>query len=233
MRRPPVALLVPAVVLVSGVCVLFLLTFFPKADWESPYLVRGAGETGAANLVAGVYLNYRLYDTLFEVLVFAVAVIGVRYYLVGKEERESAPSIPESQVVRTSADLLFSPLLLIGVYLVLFGHLSPGGGFAGGVVGGSGLLLCAIGLGGDVIARRFHEQALERVEWVILGVVLIFLLAPSIFGAAPGTDLLPKGKVGMAASGGAILIYNILIGIKVFIGTWVVIYYFTRHRGEV
>ncbi len=233
MRRPPIALLVPAVILVAGACVLFLLTFFPRADWESPYLVRGAGETKAANLVAGVYLNYRLYDTLFEVLIFAVAVIGVRYYLVGKEERGSAPSILESQVVRTSADLLFSPLLLIGVYLVLFGHLSPGGGFAGGVVGGSGLLLCAIGLGGEVIARRFHEQGLERVEWVILGAFLVLLLVPAVFGAAPGTDLLPKGRIGELASGGTIPVYNVLIGIKVFIGTWVVIYYFTRHRGEV
>ncbi len=233
MRKPPAALLVLALVLVLGACALFLLTFFPKADWDSPYLVRGAEETKAANLVSGVYLNYRLYDTLFEVLIFAVAVIGVRYYLVGREEGESAPSIPESQVVRTSADLLFSPLLLIGVYLVLFGHLSPGGGFAGGVVGGSGLLLCAIGLGGEVIARRFHEQALERAEWVILGVFLLLLLIPSFFGIAPGTDLLPKGEIGAMASGGTIPIYNVLIGIKVFIGTWVIIYYFTRHRGEV
>lgn len=233
MSRPPLALLIPAVLLALGVLALFLFTFFPSGEPVSPYLARdAAGETGAANLVAGVYLNYRLYDTLFEVLVFAVAVIGVRYYLVGQKEG-AAPPIPESPVVRTAADLLFSPLLLIGVYLVLFGHLSPGGGFAGGVVGGSGLLLCAIGLGGEVIARRFHETALERTEWLILAGFLLLLLVPVLFGAAPGTDLLPQGTVGNPVSGGTIVIYNILIGAKVFIGTWVVIYYFTRHRGEV
>ena len=232
MRRPSLALLIPAVVLVFGMCILFFLTFFPYSPQESPYPARAATETGAANLVTGIYLNYRLYDTLFEVLVFAVAVIGVRYYLVGQKEGTASP-IPNSHVVRTSADLLFSPLLLIGVYLVLFGHLSPGGGFAGGVVGGSGLLLCAIGLGGEVVARRFHEALFERAEWVILGVFLLLIIVPALFGRAPGADLLPTGRIGNLASGGTIVFYNLLIGAKVFIGTWVVIYYFTRHRGEV
>ncbi len=233
MRRPPLSLFLSALVLVGSACVLFIIAFFPVTIAPSPYLPREAHNTGAANLVAGVYLNYRLYDTIFEVLVFAVAVIGVRYYLIGQNAADKMAEIPESQVVRTSADLLFSPLLLIGAYLVLFGHLFPGGGFAGGVVGGSGLLLCVIALGGDVVARRFHEPLLERFEWGILAMIFIFALVPVLFGLSPFTDLLPKGQAGKLASGGSIPIYNLLIGIKVFTGTWVIIYYFTRHRGEV
>ncbi len=232
MRRPPLSLLIPALILVIGMAILFAVTFFPVSIAPTPYLARETRDTGVANLVAGVYLNYRLYDTIFEILVFAVAVIGVRYYLTGKEQATVA-AVPESQAVRTSADLLFSPLLIIGFYLILFGHLFAGGGFAGGVVGGSGLLLCAIALGGDVVARRFHESVLERFEWGILATILIFALAPAWFGATPFTDMLPPGRVGDLASGGSILIYNVLIGIKVFTGTWVIIYYFTRHRGEV
>jgi multicomponent Na+:H+ antiporter subunit B len=197
------------------------------------YLASGTSDTGAANLVSAIYLNYRLFDTLFEILVFSVAVLGVRFYLVGREEEESVDSIPESGIVRTSADLLFPLILLIGIYLTLLGHLSPGGGFSGGVVAGSGLLLCAVAVGADVVGQRFHETLLERLEWGVLLVILLVGLLPLLFHRLPLVDLLPRGKVGRLISGGAIPLYNILIGGKVFIGTWVIIHYFLRHRGEI
>ena len=187
------------------------------------------------NLVSAIYLNYRLYDTLFEILVFSVAVLGVRFYLVGRgrDKAEAIEHIPESQVVRTSADLLFPLILLLGIYLALFGHLAPGGGFSGGVVASSGLLLCAVALGADAVAHRFHEPAFERLEWVILLAILFLAVFPIALRHVPLSDLLPQGRAGSMLSGGSILFYNVLIGLKVFIGTWVVIQYFLRHRGEI
>jgi len=235
MRRTVIVVL--ALLLVSGFCALLFLTSGydgAPGNARNPYLDMGASETGAANLVSGIYLNYRLYDSLFELLIFSMAVLGVRFYLNADEEREpSVMRIDESPVVRIAADLLFGPILMIGAYLIVFGHLSPGGGFSGGAVGGTALLLCAAALGAEVVARRFHEQIIEQIEWGILLVILTFAIAPIFAGRLPLSDLLSPGRVGTLLSGGTIPIHNLLIGIKVFIGTWVIIYSFISHRGEI
>ncbi len=223
--------------LVGGFCgLLFLTSGYDGEPREifNAYLVEGASATGAANLVSGIYLNYRLYDSLFELLVFSMAVLGVRFYLDAHEgNKPSVAIVAESPVVRVAADMIFGPILLIGVYLVIFGHLSPGGGFSGGAVGGTALLLCATALSAEVVARRFHEQSLEKIEWAILLIIFILGISPIFFGYAALTDFLPVGEAGTMLSGGTIPIYNVLIGVKVFIGTWVVIYSFVRHRGEI
>jgi multicomponent Na+:H+ antiporter subunit B len=158
----------------------------------------------------------------------------VRFYRNADENKKpSVARVAESPVVRIAADLLFGPIIMIGLYLIVFGHLSPGGGFSGGAVGGTGLLLCAAALGAEVVARRFHEQIIEQIEWGILLVIISFALAPVLFGHSPLTDLLPAGRAGSLPSGGTIPVHNVLIGIKVFIGTWVIIYSFIRHRGEI
>lgn len=236
MRRVPTGMVLYAIFLVTCFCGIIAVTFGYRGAVEgigAAYLSQGAVETGAANLVAAIYLNYRLYDTLFEILVFSVAVLGVRFYLVRRGNEEAVERIPESQVLRTSADLLFPLIFLIGIYLALFGHLSPGGGFSGGVVAGTALLLCAVALGADVVGRRFHEAVLERFEWGILLAIIILTLLPVALRQLPLTDLLPPGRVGAMMSGGSILLYNLLIALKVFIGTWVIIHYFVRHRGEI
>jgi len=236
MRRASIVVVLSAVLLVISFCGVLVVSFGyrgPVTDAAGKYAPRAVEETGAVNLVSAIYLNYRLYDTLFEILIFSVAVLGVRFYLIGRGKEEAVERIPESQVVRTSADLLFPIILLIGIYLTLSGHFSPGGGFSGGVVAGTGLLLCAVALGSNVVGRRFREVSLERLEWTILLAILFLAVFPIALQFVPLTDLLPQGKAGSMLSGGSILIYNVLIGLKVFIGTWVVIHYFLRHRGEI
>jgi len=235
MRRTAIAIF--AILLVSGFCTLVFLTSGyqgPRGSADNPYLAAGASETGAVNLVTGIYLNYRLYDSLFELLIFSIAVLGVRFYLNTDESKKpSVERVAESPVVRIAADLLFGPIIMIGLYLIVFGHLSPGGGFSGGAVGGTGLLLCATALGAEVVARRFHEQIIEQIEWAILLAILLFAIDPVFFGYTPLTDLIGPGEAGTLFSGGTIPIHNVLIGVKVFIGTWVIIYSFIRHRGEI
>lgn len=236
MRRVSPAFVAVAFLLVACMCTAVVVLFDykgPTPDAGAPYLRQAARDTGAANLVAGIVFDYRFYDTLFEILVFAVAVLGVRFYLAQVEPSAAAEQIPESRIVRISADLLFGPILLLGIYLVLHGHLSPGGGFAGGTVAGTGLLLCAVALGADVVAIRFHETLLERLEWLILLAILLVALVPALLGLAPLTGLLPRGTVGQPASAGPVLLLNVLVGAKVFIGAWAVTYAFSRHRGEI
>ena len=236
MTRRPSARSLAAAVLVAAFCITVGVSFrFRPLDAPivGSLYVQEAEKTGAANLVSAIYLEVRLYDTLFELLVFSVAVLGVRAHLHRRGTEEPASAIPESHVIRASADLLFPFLLLLGLYLTAFGHLTPGGGFSGGVVAASGLLLCAITLGGAEVARRVRERKLERAQWGIPLIFLALAVIPSVFGFPPFTDLLPKGEIGRVASGGSIPLHNLLVSVMVFAGSWLVVHAFIWHRGEI
>jgi len=234
-RHVPLRLLLPALLLVGAFCAAVWVTFdYPGPDRHAADdWVDAARLTGAVNVVSAIYLNVRLLDTLLEVLVFSVAVLGVRFYLRERGHVETVDSIPESHVLRLSSDLLLPVILLLGIQLTAYGHLAPGGGFSGGVAAGTGLLLAAIALGADAVARRFHEGALAHLEWAVLLCALFLAAFPVAFGRPPLSDLLPPGTPGGLASGGSILLYNVLIGVKVFIGTWIMLHHFILHRGEV
>jgi len=203
----------------------------PDPTDSERYLARALEETGASNRVAGIYLNYRLLDTLLELLVFSVAVLGVRHYLQ-QSEGMSLPALSESEVVQTAVSFLAPLALLLCAFFAIFGHISPGGGFAAGVIAASGLLYVAIAYGMKTMEARLNPGRLALAEKAILLILLAFVLAPAAFGRIPLSDLLPKGTPGQLLSGGSILVYNILIAMKVFIGAWAVIAAFAQHRGE-
>jgi len=219
------------VVAFAGLVALTYINSHPNPADSQHYLTRALEETGASNRVAGIYLNYRLLDTLLEVLVFSVAVLGVRHYLQ-QSEGMSLPALSESEVVQTAVSFLSPLALLLCTFFAIFGHISPGGGFAAGVIAASGLLYVAIAYGMKATETRLKPERLASAEKAILLLLLAFVLAPAAFGRIPLSDLLPKGTPGQLLSGGSILIYNILIAAKVFIGAWVVIAAFAQHRGE-
>jgi len=234
-RRTPLGLVLAAILFVTGFCVLILAEFGFQGPSEpaSSAWIEAARETGAVNVVSAIYLNTRLFDTVLEVLVFAVAVLGVHFYLTTRGRPEPVESIPESSVVRIAANLLLPLILLVSIYIVLHGHISPGGGFSGGVIAGTGLLLTAIALGTRTVAARFGPHLLERLEWGALLGILLLAAIPALLARPPLSDLLPPGTPGRIASGGSILLYNGLIGVKVFIGSWVIVRHFVDHRGEI
>ncbi len=217
-------------------CVIVWTGFdYARGDAPDPSAWEQAARTlGVRNVVSGIYLGTRFFDTLLEVLVFAVAVLGVRFYLaVPDSADESTAPIPESHVVRVSANILLPLVLLIGLFVTINGHISPGGGFSGGAIAASGLLLVALALGGDGISERFHDERFERIEWGMVLALLALALLPVLFALPPLSNLLPSGRLGTLSSGGNVPLYNVLIGIKVFIASWVIIHHFLRHRGEI
>jgi len=219
------------VVAFAGLVTLIYVDSSPDPSDSQQYLIRALEETGASNRVAGVYLNYRLLDTLLEVLVFSVAVFGVRHYLHQSKSIE-LPDLSESEVVQTAVSLLSPLALLLCTFFAIFGHISHGGGFPAGVIAASGLLYMAIAHGMKATEIRLNSNRLASAEKAILLLLLAFVLAPAAFGRLPLNDLLPKGTPGQLLSGGSILIYNILIAANVFIGSWLVIAAFAQHRGE-
>ncbi|UCF09427.1 MAG: hypothetical protein JSW65_05005 [Candidatus Bipolaricaulota bacterium] len=218
----------------AAFCAVVLLRFGGGGETaaEAVRAIALTEATGAANRVAAVVLDVRLYDTLFELFAFAMAVLGVRLFL-RTSRVASAETIAESHVVRRAAQVLLPPALLLGIYLAIFGHLSPGGGFSGGAVAATGLLLVTVALGADALARRFRDCWLERLEGLVLVVILVLVLLPITWAAPVASNALPPGRPGRLPSGGLIPIYSLLISLKVFAGAWAVIHYFVRHRGEV
>lgn len=189
------------------------------------YLQRGFELENVSNAVFGVYGMFRFYDTLFELMIFSTAVLGITIFSDLETPASSGSTkLIESHVVTASASFLYPIMAVFGFYLAFSAHLGPGGGFAAGVIGGSGILLLALSRGVDETGRRFHEDTMKRVEYM----VLVFALLAGVAGM-----LYPEATYSNLSGVGVIIAVNMAIGMKVFIGTWAILHFFVKHRGEV
>lgn len=186
-------------------------------------------ETGAhpniSNAVYSIYGVHRFYDTLLELLIFSTAVLGISIF----SDLEVSPgstsvALVESHVVNASASFLYPLIGLFGVFLAYSAHQGPGGGFAGGVISGTGVLLLAVASGAEHIGKRFYEKRMKKVEFLIL----LTLVLAAIFGL-----FFPSEMYKNLYSLPNIIGVNILIGAKVFIGTWAILHFFVQHRGRI
>ncbi len=120
-------------------------------------------------------------------------------------------------IVQTITALLIGFIMLFGFYVILTGHLSPGGGFAGGVICAAGLLLVVLAFGADAVRQRMgHNMA---VLWEGLGA--IGFLAVALLGFITGTFFahFVRHDVGFKLfTGGSIPYLNVAIGLKVGAG---------------
>jgi multicomponent Na+:H+ antiporter subunit B len=179
-------------------------------------------EAHVPNSVAGILLRNRLYDTIFEVFVFTLAVLGVQYAFSLHGTEKNVYYLSDSTMV-IMARIAAMVQALIFLELAVRGHLAPGGGFAAGVAGGS-----AVGL----VALTFNIHSLYEsyLKWHIAtlekAVVLLILLSAIAFLSAP--QLVVAGR---PVSTMAIPLLNILIAAKVAIGSWTIVLLFIRHRG--
>ena len=197
----------------------------PTAAWSQiPIVELIAQDTGVPNAVSGIIFRNRLYDTIFEVVVFTIAVLGVGFLLKDETPIDTVyqfsdrPSIILARLGTTIA-------ALVGFELAIRGHLSPGGGFAAGVAGGTAIGLIAITSSSqwmESIYKKWHAATIEKVSVLIF----IVLAAATIAGLE-----LPHGEIGRLLSGGIIPILNVLVALKVALGSWAVILLFIRYRG--
>jgi multicomponent Na+:H+ antiporter subunit B len=109
-------------------------------------------------------------------------------------------------------------MVLFGFYLVSYGHVSPGGGFQGGVVIASGIILLALARDVTLAEAYFPTRRLRIVE----ASAFIALLLAGSFGVVAGTGYLGNfGRPelpGVPTGPGFMLLLNMLIGIKVGVG---------------
>ncbi|MBE9223646.1 Na(+)/H(+) antiporter subunit B [Cyanobacterium stanieri LEGE 03274] len=181
-------------------------------------------DSGVANSVSGVIFRNRLYDTIFEVVVFTIAILGASFLLSNETPTQVVYQFTDQPSV-VLARLGATIATLVAIELAIRGHLSPGGGFAAGVAGGTAIALVAITSPWEWLQEIYKKWQVATVEKVS---VLIFIVLASI--TLMGGEL-PYGQIGSLASGGIIPILNILVALKVCLGSWAVILLFIRYRG--
>lgn len=181
-----------------------------------------AHDRRVANTVNGVTYDLRGVDTLGEELILFVAGLGSAVLLrhrrgehVEEEEPEEEPGPRTSETLRVAGAVLVGPLVVLGVYIVTHGHLSPGGGFQGGIVLASGLLL--VYAAGQVLALERVEPT-SLVEVVESSGALAFAMVAVgglVFASAALYNFLPFGSTGDLLSAGTIPVLSIAVGVEV------------------
>lgn len=176
------------------------------------YNTKAAEETGAANAVTAIVVTYRGLDTLGEVTVLFLAAGIVGFILHNRGEKKTRKAYRNSEILETASKILVPGSIILGTYIFINGHLTPGGGFQGGAVIGTAILLIALASPG----KEFNHRVLNVIEG-LSGAFYVFIGLLGVFLAGGFLDnrILPLGVVGELLSAGAIPIIYSLIGIKV------------------
>jgi multicomponent Na+:H+ antiporter subunit B len=178
-------------------------------------------ERKATDAVAVTTFDYRGIDTLGEEFILFVSVIGVlallRSHRDASDEAEVDPirqAPPPSESLALLGRVLAPIVLVVGIYVVAHGHLTPGGGFQGGVVLAAALLVLYLATGRVALRRVRPVQGFEGLEALgALGFVMLGL-GGLIAGVAFLHNFVPLGTSGLL-TGGTIPLGNVSVGLAV------------------
>lgn len=212
--------------LIAGIALYIKMLFTQTIqNFEPMSMVHAVVEdSGIPSAIAGVILRNRLYDTIFEVVVFTIAIMGVRFLLANENPTPTIYQFTDQPSI-VLARLGATISALVSVELAIRGHLSPGGGFAAGVAGGTAIGLVAITSSAEWmerIYRRWHTSAWEKISVQIFIILAVITLV--------GIEV-PRGEFGTLLSGGLIPLLNVLVAVKVALGSWSALLVFIRYRG--
>jgi len=200
----------------SGLLVLTILNILLQ---NMPSKIQTAGDAllklnateGVANAVTTVVVFFRGFDTLGEIAVLFIASLGIGLMLHSNSKCNIKAE--SNFMLQTASKLLFPIILLFGTYVMIYGHLSPGGGFQGGVIIASGVLLLLISHKAFEVPHSVIValETFAGVSYVLIG--LIGLLVLDVFLG----NFLPHdiSQMGLLLSGGIIPLVYIIVGIKV------------------
>ena len=119
-------------------------------------------------------------------------------------------------IVKKTTQLIAGMIFLYGVYVIVHGHLTPGGGFAGGVILAGSFILLILAFGSDYIKLLQEESGSTLMENLSILIVLLLSLSGVLIGTKVFfSNWLPKGIVGELVSAGMLPLYNIFVGIEV------------------
>lgn len=126
-------------------------------------------------------------------------------------------------IVKICGSITIPLALLLGVYIILHGHLSPGGGFQGGVIIASAVSIYYVAYGKEKTLKMFNSKRLSRME-EFGALTFIFIASLGIiYGLSFFSNILNKGSVGNLFSSGTIFFMNFAVGYKVLAGISILI----------
>lgn len=178
-------------------------------------------ELGALNVITGILLTYRAFDTLGEVAVLFMVAAGVGLLLGtgGKKHDELQVGIRRSlketlstEIVQSGADILVPLIAIFAAYVVMHGHLGPGGGFQGGAVMASCVLVLLLAKP-DYRIKLAHLSFIESLAGLLI--VVVGIAGIILAGGFLDSRVLPLGEFGAFFSAGAIPVLSVLLGVKV------------------
>jgi multicomponent Na+:H+ antiporter subunit B len=180
------------------------------------------GERSATAVVTAVNFDYRGFDTLGEeFILFAAALVLVLLLRRLRDERrgrlEQYPRHRHttSAAVRLSCVALVGPTVLLAIYITMHGHLTPGGGFQGGVIAATALLLVYLGSDYATMERLRPLALVETAKAAGAGSFVLIGLAGLIVAGAFLENFLPLGEPGELVSAGTIPLLSLAVGVEV------------------
>lgn len=193
------------------------------------YIESGLQETGAVNIVAGMILDYRAFDTLGESNVLFIAACSVLILLRISRDKSGGPSA--EQLAVEANDRMYEPkndlilqhiakvlvpfILLFGMYVIMNGHISPGGGFSGGAIMGAGLILYLNAFGFKKTERFFTFRTFQVVSLCALSFYALSKAYSFFTGANHLASFITPGTPGKLFSAGLIPYLNLAVGLVV------------------
>jgi len=209
----------PALLAIYLFC-LFLY-FVPTMDVNTylrdQYIAYFQQDVGGTNAVGAIYLGYRVYDTLFEALMLVVSVVAVIHMSAYNVTEVTAG--PSSRIQRWGGMAVFtiriiSPIIILfGIYLIVNGHLTAGGGFQGGLAVAT-FFICRY------LIYDIYDLPIKKVMKYEEGIFFISVLIAIVVVFAGDIAYLP------IISDYYLVIMNILIGLKVTCGFIILFYRF-------
>jgi multicomponent Na+:H+ antiporter subunit B len=200
----------------GGLFLNLLLGFTPDGTLNPTalyYAENTVADTGAANIVTAIIVTYRGLDTLGEVTVlFLTAAIVGLVLARGAAADQAKPMLKPGELLATGSGLLIPLILLLGAYVFVNGHLTPGGGFQGGAVLASGMMLLLLTHPLRTLSHRLISF-IESVSGLVF--ITIGVLGVVMAGGFLDNSLLPHGRFGELFSAGTIPVIYSFIGLKV------------------
>lgn len=198
------------------------------------YVENGTEETGAVNTVAGMILDYRAFDTLGESFVLFTAMCAVTILLATGRKKRALPVEDDvtnyfgDPIVKTVSKFIIPVILVFGVYILLNGHLSPGGGFSGGAILASALIIFAMVWGEERAHATIRVGIVKGITLCALGFYACSKTYSFFTGANHLHSIISPGVPGCILSAGLILPLNVAVGFVVCCTMYSFYMYFRR-----
>ncbi|MDX6487314.1 MAG: multicomponent Na+:H+ antiporter subunit [Gaiellaceae bacterium] len=222
-RRARIAIFVPALAVFAGLLCWAIAGLPDFGNYHGPYgfvLNRIAvPERHMTNVVTALVFDYRGFDTMGEEFILFAAVTGVVLLLRarGRDDGpdESSEGIVRNEAMRVVGSLAVGAAVLVGLWLIAFGFVTPGGGFQGGVAVAAGIVLVYLVSSYRAWSGIVDPRALEPLEGLGAATYVIVGLAALVSGVPFLSNVLGPGDVGTVWSGGSAAIVNWAVGLEV------------------